>query len=160
MCVWVEGGFKFKSLHLDLCFCVSLPPVCWLERTDEMQVHVDAVVSPSHWYWHVIAFFFSIMQFVAIQPRLYFWHFVFYCHIKQIRVHSRKSHLIQVGFVSRQAGHLQRVSGPWGCLKLVVAMCWLNVSCGWGKAEVSVSWCCFFSWRTNAGKLLRLQVDV
>lgn len=53
---------------------------------------------------------------------LFVTFFFSYCRTKLIRVCSWKDHLIQVGFVNRQAGHLQRISGPSECLKRDVAM--------------------------------------
>lgn len=47
----------------------------YIEKTDWNAGPCRCCCPPVHWYWHVIAFVLSIMQLVAIQLRLYLWHF-------------------------------------------------------------------------------------
>lgn len=123
VCVWGGAGSSSSLFILIYAFVCHFHLCFNIERTDWNADLCRCCCLPVHRYWHVIAFFLSIMQLVAIQLRLYLWLFFLLLYkTNQSVLCSCKDHLIQVGFVNRQASHLQRVSGPSGCLKRGVAM--------------------------------------
>lgn len=158
--LFVGGQVQF-SLSWFMLLCVTSTYVLTLKGLIEMQVPVDSAASPAYWYWCVIAFFFSIMQFVTIQLRLYFWHFAFYFHAKWIRVRFCKSRWFRLDLWAGKLSVCRECLAHQDAQRRVQLclhgwMCHVTEN----KPERSIPWYCILTCRTNTTTLLRFQVDV
>lgn len=75
LCVCVGGGSSSNLFILIYAFVCYFHLRVDIEKTDWNAGPCRCCCLSVHWYWHVVAFFLSIMQLVAIQLRLYLWLF-------------------------------------------------------------------------------------